>query len=165
MIDEFDEIESVKGGLLAFLRCAGSRHERRCILKMLRRIRNAHRAGKRWRTQQLVRRYLSSYEARLAATRRAFRKMEPGRRPPKSQLPSIVSSLNAFTGTQEQVRLVFVRKRSNPNVLRPTLDFDIENRALQYLVLSVLYVIADLHARQFGVRGECLPRSPTSGTP
>jgi hypothetical protein len=91
--------------------------------------------------------------------------MEPGRRPPKSQLPSIASSLNAFTGTQEQVRLVFVRKRSNPNVLRPTLDFDIENRALQYLVLSVLYVIADLHARQFGVRGECLPRSPTSGTP
>jgi hypothetical protein len=79
--------------------------------------------------------------------------MKPGRRPPKKQLPSIAAGLNAFKGTPEEVSLIFTRKRSNPNEFRLTLDFGIENRALQYLVLSVLYVIANLHARQFGVRG------------
>jgi hypothetical protein len=33
------------------------------------------------------------------------------------------------------------------------LDFGIENRALQHLVLSVLYAIAELHPRQFATRG------------
>jgi len=87
--------------------------------------------------------------------------MKPGRRPSRKQLSSIASGLNALKATQEEVRLIFTRKRSNPNVFRPTLYFGIENRALQYLVLSVLYVITDLHPRQFLVR---LPRSPMSGT-
>jgi hypothetical protein len=153
MLDEFEEIESRKRGLLAFLRCAASRQAGDHILKMLKRIRDAHRAGKWWEIQQLIREYLASYDARLAATWRAFEKLKPGRRPPKEQLPSIALGLNAFKGTQEGVRLIFTRKRSNPNEFRPTLDFGIENRALQYLVLSALYVIADLHPRQFGVQG------------
>jgi hypothetical protein len=153
MLDEFGNIESAKGGLLAFLRCAGSRDARQHVLKMLKRIRDAHRAGRWWQTQQFIREYLTSYDARLAATHRAFEKMKPARRPPKDQLPAIASGLNAFNGTQEKVRLVVRRKRSNPHEFRTTLDFGIENRALQYLVLSVLYVIADLHPRQFAVRG------------
>ncbi len=153
VLDQLEDIENSKGGLLAFLRCAGSRHTQCHILSMLKHIRDAHRAGRRWEVQQLIRVYLTSYDARLAATNRAFEKMKPGRRPPRKQLPSIASGLNAFKGTQEEVRLIFKRKRSNPNEFRPTLDFGIENRALQYLVLSVLYVIADLHPRQFGVRG------------
>jgi hypothetical protein len=152
-LDHLEEIESPKRGLLAFVRCAGSRHARRHILLMLKSIRDARKAGRWWETQQLIRPYLTSHDARLAATHRAFGKMKPGRRPPKKQLPSIAAGLNAFKGTQEQVRLVFTRKRSNPNEFRLTLDFGIENRALQYLVLSVLYVIANLHPRQFGVRG------------
>jgi len=153
MIDQLEEIESSKAGLLAFVRCADSQHARRRILKILKRIRDAHRAGRWWETQQSIREYLASYDARLAATHRAFEKLKPGRRPPKKQLPSIAAGLNAFKGTQEDVRLIFKRKRSNPNEFRPTLDFGIENRALQYLVLSILHVIADLHPRQFGVRG------------
>ncbi len=153
MLDQLEEIEISKGGLLAFLRCAGSRHARCHILLMLKRIRDAHRAGRRWEVEQLIRKYLTSYDARFVATIRAFRQMKPGRRPPKGQLASIASGLNAFKGTGEEVRLIFKRKRSNPNEFRPTLDFGIENRALQYLVLSILHVIADLHPRQFGVRG------------
>jgi len=145
MLDQFEEIESAIRGLRAFLRCAGSPHARRHILLMLKRIRDARKAGRWWETQQLTRQYLTSYEARLAATCRASDKMKPGRRPPKEQLPAIASSLNPFKGSQEEVSLIFKRKRSNPNEFRVTLDFGIENRALQYLVLSVLYVIADLH--------------------
>ncbi len=73
------------------------------------------------------------------------------RRPKKSQLKSIAENLNVFQGTREEVRLILIRK--GPDKFRPTLDFGIENRALQYLVLSVLYAIAELHPRQFATRG------------
>ncbi len=154
VLDQLEDIENSKGGLLAFLRCAGSRHTQCHILSMLKHIRDAHRAGRRWEVQQLIRVYLTSYDARLAATNRAFEKMKPGRRPPRKQLPSIASGLNAFKGTQEEVRLIFKRKRSNPNEFRPTLDFGIENRALQYLVVPCpLYPTRDRGLTPPSVRG------------
>ena len=73
------------------------------------------------------------------------------RRPKKTELETIAKSLNAFQGTQEEVRLRLIKKGAN--TFRPTLDFGIENRALQHLVLSVLYAIAELHPRQFATRG------------
>src|SRR6266700_8000433 len=88
---------------------------------------------------------------RFAATRLASRKMRWDRRPKKHQLKSIAEKLSAFEGTREEVRLILIRK--GPDKFRPTLDFGIENRALQHLVLSVLYAIAELHPRQFATRG------------
>jgi len=73
------------------------------------------------------------------------------RRPRKDQVKSIAENLNPYQGTQEEVRLILIPK--GPGKFRPTLDFGIENRALQYLVLSVLYAIAELHPRQFATRG------------
>jgi hypothetical protein len=108
-------------------------------------------AGNRRQLRYLIRQYLLSYDARFTATRLACRKMRWHRRPRKNQLKSIAANLNAFQGTQEQVRLTLVRK--GPGKFRPTLDFGIENRALQYLVASVLYAIAELHPRQFATRG------------
>jgi hypothetical protein len=73
------------------------------------------------------------------------------RRPKETELKTIAERLNAFQGTQEEVRLRLIKKGAH--TFRPTLDFGIENRALQHLVLSVLYAIAELHPRQFATRG------------
>jgi Reverse transcriptase (RNA-dependent DNA polymerase) len=73
------------------------------------------------------------------------------RRPKNSELKTIAEKLNAFQGTLEEVRLRLIRK--DATAFRPTLDFGIEHRALQHLVLPVLYAIADLHPRQFATRG------------
>jgi hypothetical protein len=134
-----------------FLHCADSPRARAHLVAMLTRIQKAHRAGDRRQLRYLTQQYLTSHDARLAATRLASRKMRWGRRPKKSQLKSIAENLNAFQGTREEVRLTLIRK--GPEKFRPTLDFGIENRALQYLVLSVLYAIAELHPRQFATRG------------
>jgi hypothetical protein len=134
-----------------FLECAESSVARARLKGKLTRIRKAHRAGDKKRFRYLLQEYLTSFEARLAATRLAARKMRWDRRPKKSELKSIAEKLNAFQGTQEAATLILIRK--GPGKFRPTLDFGIENRALQYLVLSVLYAIAELHPRQFATRG------------
>src|SRR6266536_1234609 len=132
-------------------RSADSQRTRVNLEARLTRIQKAHRAGNWRQLRYLTQQYLTSYDARLEATRLASRKMRWDRRPKKTELKSIAENLNAFQGTREEVRLILVRK--GPDKFRPTLDFGIENRALQYLVLSVLYAIADLHPRQFATRG------------
>ncbi len=117
---------------------------------MLTRIQKAHRTGDP-QLRFLIQQHLTSFDARLAATRLAASKMRWYRRPKKTELKAIAESLNAFQGTQEEVRLRLIKKCAN--TFRPTLDFGIENRALQHLVLSVLYAIAELHPRQFATRG------------
>ncbi len=118
---------------------------------MLARIQKAYRAGDKQQFRYLVQQYLTSYDARLAATRLAGRKMRWDHRPKKSELKAIAENLNAFRGTQEEVRLILIRK--GPDKFRPALDFGVENRALQHLVMSVFYAIAELHPRQFATRG------------
>ncbi len=134
-----------------FLRSAGSLQAMDHLEAMLTRIRKAHKAGNRRLLRHLIRQYLTSYDARLAATRLARGRMRWDRRPRKDQVKSIAENLNPYQGTQEEVRLILIPK--GPGKFRPTLDFGIENRALQYLVLSVLYAIAELHPRQFATRG------------
>src|SRR6266487_3701516 len=134
-----------------FLRSAGSPRARAHLEARLTRIQKAHRAGNWRQLRYLTQQYLTSYDARLAATRLASRKMRWDRRPKKTQLRSIAENLNAFQGTREEVRLILIPK--GPDKFRPTLDFGIENRALQYLVLSVLYAVSELHPRQFATRG------------
>ena len=134
-----------------FLRSAGSPRARAHLEARLTRIQKAHRAGNWRQLRYLTQQYLTSYDARLAATRLASRKMRWDRRPKKTQLRSIAENLNAFQGTREEVRLILIPK--GPDKFRPTLEFGIENRALQYLVLSVLYAVSELHPRQFATRG------------
>jgi Reverse transcriptase (RNA-dependent DNA polymerase) len=133
-----------------FLKCAGSAGARTSLQARLRRIQKAYRTGDR-QLGYLIQQHLTSFYARKAATLLAASKMPRCRRPKKSKLKTIAESLNAFQGTQEEVRLVLIRKKAN--TYRPTLDFGIESRALQHLVLSVLYAIAELHPRQFATRG------------
>jgi hypothetical protein len=133
-----------------FVQCAGSGGARAHLKARLTGIQKAHRTGDR-QLRFLIQQYLTSFDARLAATRLAASKMRWYRRPEETELKTIAKRLNAFQGTQEEVRLRLIQKGAN--AFRPTLDFGIENRALQHLVLSVLYAIAELHPRQFATRG------------
>src|SRR5438876_177911 len=151
MLETADQLASERpAGWPEFLRSADSPRTRAHLQAMLTRIQKAHRAGDRKQLRYLIQQYLTSFDARLTATRLASRKMRWDRRPKKHQLRSIAENLNPYQGTREEVRLILIRK--GPGKFRPTLDFGIENRALQYLVRSVLYAIAELHPRQFATR-------------
>jgi hypothetical protein len=118
-----------------FVQCAGSAGARAHLKAKLRGIQKAYRTGDP-QLQFLIQQHVTSFNARLAATRLAASKMPLYRRPKETELKTIAKSLNAFQGTQEEVRLRLIKKGAN--TFRPTLDFGIENRALQHLVLSVL---------------------------
>jgi hypothetical protein len=134
-----------------FLQCAGSSRARSHIQAMLTRIHKAYTVGDRPQLRYLIQQYLTSHDALFAASRSAAAKMHWARRPKETELNAIVETLNALQGTREAVRLKLIRKDANK--FRPTLDFGIENRALQHLVRSVLHAIAELHPRQFATRG------------
>ncbi len=102
-----------------FLRSAGSPRARAHLEARLTRIQKAHRAGNWRQLRYLTQQYLTSYDARLAATRLASRKMRWDRRPKKTQLRSIAENLNAFQGTREEVRLIPVEGCLPPSPKSP----------------------------------------------
>ena len=126
--------------------------ERR-VSGMLEQIRVAHQAGKQKRADYLTQQYLQSLDAKDVAVEQARRKLKLHRRPSASKLPAIAECLNPWQGTMEPVILSFKEKASKPGQFRPVLDFGIENRALQHLVLGALNARADLHPNQYAMRG------------
>jgi hypothetical protein len=106
-----------------FVQCAGSGGARAHLKARLTGIQKAHRTGDR-QLRFLIQQYLTSFDARLAATRLAASKMRWYRRPEETELKTIAKRLNAFQGTQEEVRLRLIQKGAN--AFRPTLDFGIE---------------------------------------
>jgi hypothetical protein len=123
------------------------------VRKMLRRIRNAHQTGRQRDADHLVQEYLRSNDARYIALIQASAKLKEHRRPNAGLLPCIAQRLNPWAGTREKVIFMPQQKEGKPNEYRPILDFGIENRALQYLVRSVLDVRADLHPNQYVLKG------------
>ena len=97
--------------------------------------------------------WLRSFEAKRLAVRLAARKMRLNRRPDKSELDAIAEKLDAWRGTNEKVFVDVRRKQNDPNDFRHTMDFGIENRALQYLLLLALRELVDLHPSQYGLQG------------
>ena len=47
--------------------------------------------------------------------------------------------------------MIWKPKKNNPHDFRPTMNFGIENRALQYLVVQCLYAQAEFHPMQFAI--------------
>ncbi len=130
------------------------RRSRKHEAKLIRKIERAHKTGKRKRVKHLTRQYLQSYDARYVATVRANRKLKPHhRKVPDERLPKIAANLDPWRGSSEEVVVHFKPKASNEHEFRPIMDFGIENRALQYLVRTVLMAQVDLHPRQFATRG------------
>ena len=123
--------------------------------KMLRRIERAQKDGKTKLMLGLSAEYLKSHDARLLATLRAYRKLKPNLRPNYSELPTVARSLNPWKGTQEPVRVSYLKK---PNGSRRLIQsFGVQHKALQYLVAPVLEATADLHPDQYAGEGRGLP--------
>jgi len=83
----------------------------------------------------------------------AYKALKPRHRPARKSLPAIARGLDAWKGTQELVILHLKQKEESPGDYRDIKEFGIENRALQYLVLPLLKVQANLHPNQYGMIG------------
>jgi hypothetical protein len=123
------------------------------VEKMLGQIAAAHKAGKHKKAEHLSIVYLRSFDARYVAVLEAYKALKPRHRPAPKSLPAIARGLDAWKGTQEVVILRLKEKDKSPGVYRDIKEFGIENRALQYLVLPLLKVQANLHSSQYGMIG------------
>lgn len=121
--------------------------------KILRKLRDAVTAGSNRRAAQLTREYLRSNSAKLVATVRANKQLKPNRRVKAELIPKIAAGLDPWRGTGERVT-VYAKPKDGPNeIYRFIMDFGIENRALQYLILEALTPWAQLHPSQFSLQG------------
>jgi hypothetical protein len=134
-------------------RCVNKGQAERHVQRMLDRIRAADDAGHRRAADHLTIEYLMSFDARYIAVMRAWKQMKKNYRPKYDLLPAIANRLHAWEGSAEDVILRLQAKKSNPQAFRSILNFGIENRALQYLVRSVLEVRAKPHADQYTFKG------------
>ena len=121
------------------------------VNRLLISIRAAHDAGKRKKADQLVCRYLASFDARYLAVLEAYKRK--GVQQDASLLPDVARSLNAWAGSDEEVLIRIRQKPGNPHRFRTILEFGVENYALQLLVREVLKAQADLHPNQYHLRG------------
>jgi len=96
--------------------------------------------------------YLASYQVGLAAVCEARCKLPILQRPALQQIPVIAGELNAWAGTDEPVKVNLVKKDQEGNT-RTVLDFGIENRSLQHMILALVKARGDLHPLQFGTKG------------
>jgi hypothetical protein len=123
------------------------------VEKMLAQIAAAHKAGKYKKAKHLSIEYLRSFDARYVAVLEAYNVLKPRNRPARKSLPAIARGLDAWMGTQEVVILRLKEKEKSPGDYRDIKEFGIENKALQYLVLWLLKVQANLHPNQYGMIG------------
>lgn len=121
--------------------------------KLRKKIRAAFEAGQTRDLRQLMKRYLNSFDVKLAATSVANQKLKPHRKVPKKSLIGIAENLNPLKGTDEKVIVHFTPKKSDENQFRPIMDFGIRNRALQQIALWLLSACSDLHPHQFANAG------------
>ena len=78
--------------------------------------------------------------------------MKRHQRPKKTEWDAIAYALDPWKGSGEVVH-VGARSKKNPLDLRYIMNFGIEHRALQWLVLLVLREMVELHPNQYGTRG------------
>jgi hypothetical protein len=121
--------------------------------KLLTRIRAAHLAGKRSVEKRHIALFLNSYDAHHTAVVRAVKQFPKNKRPDAATIKAIAQKLDPWKGTPEPVAVSFRKKKSNPKKRRITMNFGIENCALQYLILMVLQQTADLHPYKYATKG------------
>ena len=111
----------------------------------------AHREGKGKLFRRLCVQYLQSFDARILATVAAYRSMNWRHRPPKSALPSIANFLDPWAGSAEPATVLL--KKKPYGYYRLVIDFGIERKALQHLLIPLLQTAANLHPHQYATRG------------
>src|SRR5262245_27797085 len=118
------------------IRFFGHRHLRmaeRDVVKQLKRISRAHASSNGEAVRRLSKHFLQSHNARCVAVWRAYRALPSHRRRGlKPRLPQIANSLNVRSKSFEPAVVRTVKKGDDD--YRLVVDFDVENRARQYLV-------------------------------
>lgn len=99
--------------------------------------------------RHLTGQYLKSHDAKLVAAEEALQKL--GLPSSKVDIKAVAAKLLPWQGSPEPVRL-FMKKKGNGD-LRPTMNFGLEHRSLQYLVKAALAATANLHPHQYGSVG------------
>lgn len=125
------------------------KHER----ELLGYIEVAHREKRSKKADFAARRYLQSFDARLVATVRAYRKMRKEQRPPAAEISSIAQALNLWEVCDENVYVYLKPKPHDPHDFRTIMAFGIRHRARQYLIGATLSARAELAPNQFFSRG------------
>lgn len=120
--------------------------------KLLKRIGRANKSGRTALVQELIKTDMNSRSAKYVAIKDAMKELPNHHKSGDMDVDKIASRLNPYAGSDEPATLHYKTKKSDDD-FRPIMDFGIENRALQYLVLRPLEVLADLHPSQFGTRG------------
>src|SRR5262249_33834985 len=115
-------------------------------------VASLYKAGDFKSAVHLTRVYLKSFEVRLAAVCEARGKLPILQRPTRQQIPIIARKLNAWAGTDEPVKVNWVKKGEHGNT-RTVLDFGIENRSLQHMILALVGERGHLLPLQFGAKG------------
>ena len=123
------------------------------VQKMLCRIGAAHDSGQGKLARQLGRLYLSSFAARYLAVLEAAKRLPQHVTTDASTLLSCAEYLNAWNGSQEEVLIRLLKKPEKPDSFRTILEFGLEHRALQALVLPLLKSQARLHPDQYMMWG------------
>jgi hypothetical protein len=117
---------------------------------MYRRLASAASAGKLKRTRHYARLFLASHDAKMAATKAAYK--SKGRPRVPEEMMAIAEKICPWKGSAEPVKVFSVPKGSS-GYRRIIMDFGVENRALQYLIAQILRTTANLHPHQFGMKG------------
>jgi hypothetical protein len=125
-------------------------HARHHADRLLNQISEASAAGKAKLVRYLAHQYISSYDAKLIASKMAFRKA--GRPSVPAEIIAVAEKSCPWKGTNEPVKVFSIPKGSSGD-RRIALKFGVENRALQYLVKPVLVATANLHPHQYGAKG------------
>ncbi len=128
------------------------RAAKRHAAHLLYEVASAYKAGDLRSVNHLTRVFLRSHQVHLAAVCEARRKLPILQRPTRQQIPIIAGKLSAWAGTDEPVKVNLVKKDQEGNT-RTVLDFGIENRSLQHMILALVQARGDPHPMQFGAKG------------
>jgi hypothetical protein len=134
-------------------RAMSSKEMKNSVNKMLARLAYEKVSGNKMACQKLIRLYLRSFAARLAAVHRASERRPFRWRPTSEQRVVIAEALNAWAGTTEDVTVVPQEKKGQPGSYRTIMKFGIEHRSLQELLRPLLEVLADIRPNQYVLNG------------
>lgn len=123
------------------------------VSKLRRRIRTAVEAGKTKKARWLVEEFLRAHAAKRLAVRLASRKLKKHLRPGASERDAIARTLDPWKGSEEPVFVDRQVKEHKPDDYRLVMNFGIEHRALQQLVVLALSKVHPLHPNQYALRG------------
>lgn len=127
------------------------RRARKGVQKNLDKIERLAKSGEGTKLRLSLRTFLKSYNARIWASEKAYRRVHGGTALSMQTLDELASNLNVWERPEERVQVYHKRKKDGS--IRKIMNFGVQARAQQYLVKAVAERTFGIHETQFGVRG------------